>query len=197
VEAVLEAAAIAERRSEHPLAAAIVRYADALGLAKLEPESFDYTPGRGVVAREAGDVILAGNRALLAEHGVGDGASEATHVPPIPQALSEVMVARGGRVLGTILIADAVRPEAAAAVRALKEMDIRTVLLTGDARHVADAIGAELHVDAVEADLLPERTSCSSGTTSRSSWRRSGSPGVRTALFVSTSRERSRRMRLA
>jgi P-type E1-E2 ATPase len=75
----------------------------------------------------------------------------------MPQALSEVVVARGGRLLGTILIADTVRPEAAAAVRALTNMDIRTVLLTGDARTVADAIGAELHVDAVEADLLPEQ----------------------------------------
>ena len=73
------------------------------------------------------------------------------------QALSEVMVARGGRLLGTILIADTVRPEAAAAVRALRNMDIRTVLLTGDARAVADAIGAELRVDAVEADLLPDQ----------------------------------------
>jgi len=156
-EAVLEAAAMAERRSEHPLAAAIVRRADALGLAKLEPESFDYTPGRGVVARSAGEVILAGNRALLAEHGIGDVVSEASDARETRQALSEVMVARGGRLLGTILIADAVRPEAAATVRALKEMNIWTVLLTGDARPVAETIGAELHVDAVEAELLPEQ----------------------------------------
>jgi Cd2+/Zn2+-exporting ATPase/Cu+-exporting ATPase len=155
-EAVLAAAAIAERRSEHPLAAAIVRRADALGLAPVEPESFDYTPGRGVVARAAGEVILVGNRALLAEHGIGDGASDASRVGEI-QPLSEVMVARGGRELGTILIADVVRPEAAAAVRALKEMNIRTVLLTGDAGTVANAIGGQLRVDAVEADLLPEQ----------------------------------------
>lgn len=150
-QAVLEAAAIAERRSEHPLAAAIVRRADTLGLAHVEPETFDYTPGRGIVARVAGEVILAGNRALLAEHGIGDSASEAPH------PFSEVMVARGGRLLGTILIADAVRPEAAVAVRALKDMDIRTVLLTGDAQTVAKAIGAELRVDGVEAELLPEQ----------------------------------------
>jgi P-type E1-E2 ATPase len=67
------------------------------------------------------------------------------------------MVARGGRWLGTILIADAVRPEATAAVRELKDMGIRTVLLTGDARTVADAIGAELRIDAVEAELLPHQ----------------------------------------
>jgi len=156
-QAVLETAAVAERRSEHPLAAAIMRRADALGLAHVEPDSFDYTPGRGVTGRVGGEVVLAGNRALLTEHNIGDGAVQESHSRNTPQALSEVMVARGGRLLGTILIADTVRPEAAAAVRALRNMDIRTVLLTGDARTVADAIGAELRVDAVEANLLPDQ----------------------------------------
>jgi len=156
-QAVLEAAAIAERRSEHPLAAAIMRRADAIGLAHIEPDSFEYTPGRGVIARLGGEVLLAGNRALLTEHGIGDGALEQAPIRNMPQALSEVMVARGGRLLGTILIADTVRPEADAAVRALKNMGIRTVLLTGDGRTVADAIGGELRVDAVEADLLPDQ----------------------------------------
>ncbi len=155
--AVLTAAAIAERRSEHPLAAAIVRRADVLGLPHVEAESFDYTPGRGIVARAAGEVILAGNRAFLAEHGIGDHVAKGSGVRETGQAFSEVMVARSGRMLGTILIADAVRPEAATAVRVLKGMAIRTVLLTGDARAVAEAIAAELHVDAVEADLLPEQ----------------------------------------
>lgn len=156
-QAVLAAAAIAERRSEHPLAAAIVRRADSLGLAHVEPESFDYTPGRGIVARVAGEVILAGNRALLAEHGIEDGTSDALQAREAQQALSEVMVARGGRLLGRILIADAVRPEAAVAIGALKGMGIRTVLLTGDARTVGEAIGAELGIDGIEADLLPEQ----------------------------------------
>jgi heavy metal translocating P-type ATPase len=155
--AVLTAAAIAERRSEHPLAAAIVRRADTLGLARVEPETFYYTPGRGIVARAAGEAILAGNRALLAEHDIGDHAAKGSEVRETGQALSEVMVARGGRLVGTILIADTVRPEAAVAVHALKDMGIRTVLLTGDARAVAEAIAAELRVDAVEADLLPEQ----------------------------------------
>jgi P-type E1-E2 ATPase len=66
-------------------------------------------------------------------------------------------VARNGRFLGRILIADALRPEAAAAVRALKDMNIRTVLLTGDVRAVADAIGAESGVDEVKSELLPEQ----------------------------------------
>jgi Cd2+/Zn2+-exporting ATPase/Cu+-exporting ATPase len=154
---VLDAAAIAERRSEHPLGAAIVQRAESLGLSRIEPDSFEYTPGRGVLARLGGEVILTGNRPLLIEHGITDGALETVQLGRIKNALSEVVVARGGRFLGSILIADALRPDAAAAVRALKDMNIHTVLLTGDARTVADAIGAEAGVDEVESELLPEQ----------------------------------------
>ncbi|HVS61811.1 MAG TPA: HAD-IC family P-type ATPase [Gemmatimonadaceae bacterium] len=109
------------------------------------------------MARAAGKIILAGNRALLVEHGIADGALSVATLVDNRAALSEVAVARNGRFLGSILIADALRPEAAAAVRTLKEMKIRTVLLTGDARTVADAIGAEAGVDDVKAELLPEQ----------------------------------------
>jgi Cd2+/Zn2+-exporting ATPase/Cu+-exporting ATPase len=70
--------------------------------------------------------------------------------------MSEIWVARAGRCLGTIWIADVLRPEAVEAVRRLRAMEIRTVLLTGDKRSVADAIGTSLGVDEIEADLLPE-----------------------------------------
>jgi heavy metal translocating P-type ATPase len=150
---VLEAAAIAERRSEHPLAAAILRRADALDLPTIEPETFSDTPGRGIVARLKGEDIVIGNRAQLAEHGV------ASDVLPVVQAsaASEILVARGGRLLGAVLIADPVRPEAADAMRALRDLGIRTVLLTGDAPTVARAVGDELRVDGVHAELLPEQ----------------------------------------
>jgi len=153
----LEAAAIAERRSEHPLGRAIMQRAEALGLSRIEPDSFDYTPGRGVVARVGGEIVLAGNRVLLVERGITDDALGAATLVDNRAALSEVAVARNGRFLGSILIADALRPEAAAAVRTLKNMNIHTVLLTGDARTVADAIGAEAGVDEVKSELLPEQ----------------------------------------
>jgi Cu+-exporting ATPase len=154
---VLDAAAIAERRSEHPLGAAIVQRAESLGLSRIEPDSFEYTPGRGVLARLGGEVILTGNRTLLIEHGITDRALETVQLGLAKHALSEVVVARGRRLLGSILIADALRPDAAAAVRALKNMNIHTVLLTGDARAVADAIGADAGVDEVMSELLPEQ----------------------------------------
>jgi Cu+-exporting ATPase len=150
--ALIEAAAIAERRSEHPLGKAILARADALGLSVLEPEQFDYAPGRGVVARTGGDEVVVGNRALFRERGLdasGVGASNG-------DASSEVLVARGGRLLGAIHIADALRPEAKAAVAALRAMGLRTVLLTGDQLGVAQAVARELGVDEMAAELLPE-----------------------------------------
>ena len=70
IEAVLDAAATAELRSEHPLGQAIVAYARSLGRSIPEPDCFDYTPGRGISASSAGSIILVGNRALLTEHGI-------------------------------------------------------------------------------------------------------------------------------
>jgi heavy metal translocating P-type ATPase len=151
--AVLEAAAIAERRSEHPLAAAIVRAAERAGVPPIEPEAFDYRPGRGVAARANGEDILVGNRAFLAERGVSMGGLVATESP---EATSEVVIARKGALLGAILIADVVRPEATGAVRGLRGLGIRTVLLTGDSMTVARAVARELKVDDVQADLLPD-----------------------------------------
>jgi heavy metal translocating P-type ATPase len=151
--AVVEAAAIAERRSEHPLATAILRSADMFRLSRVEPETFEYTPGRGILARANGEEILVGSRAFVAGHGV---ARDPRASGEVPQAMSEVLVARGGSLLGAILIADSVRPEAPDAIRALRRLGIRTVLLTGDTLEVAEAVGHALQVDDVQAELLPD-----------------------------------------
>jgi Cd2+/Zn2+-exporting ATPase/Cu+-exporting ATPase len=150
--AILEAAAIAERRSEHPLANAIVRAADAIGLPPVEPDAFEYTPGRGVVARANGDEILVGSRTFVAGHGPSlDLSSEV-----VKNATSEVLVVRDGALLGAILIADRIRAEALDAMLALRRLHIKTVLLTGDSLAVAQAIGRALQVDDVQAELLPD-----------------------------------------
>ena len=150
--AVLEAAAIAERRSEHPWATAIVRAADAAGLPPIEPDTFVYTPGRGVAAHSNGDDILVGNQAFIADHGF---LRKRLVADDIPEATSPVLVTRSGRFLGTILIADGVRPEAPEAIHALRRLGIRTVLLTGDTAAVAEVVGRVLQVDEVQAELLP------------------------------------------
>jgi len=151
-EAVLDAAASAELRSEHPLGRAIVAYARAQGRKIREPERFDYTPGRGISALVDGTTILVGNRALLIERGVAVPRSFASQ----EEAASEILVARNGRLLGAIVVADSVRPEAKPAVEALARMRMRTILLTGDTKSVADAVGGRLGIAEVHADLLPE-----------------------------------------
>lgn len=149
---VLESAAIAEVRSEHPLGQAIVAHATAEGVAVVEPDAFAYTPGRGIRATYRDDAILVGNAAFLAESdaSVPDGFEG-------DAAATNVYVARAGRFLGVIRVADTLRPESVAAISALKAMSLRTVLLTGDERRVADAIARTLGVDEVAADLLPEQ----------------------------------------
>ena len=149
--AVIEAAAIAERRSEHPLAAAIVRAADVAHLPSVEPDMFEYTPGRGILARVNGEDIVVGNRTFVAHHGAFLDSLSAD----IPDATSEVLVARGGTLLGAILVADTVRAEAPDAIRALRQLGIRTVLLSGDTFAVAQAVGDTLQIDEVQAELLP------------------------------------------
>jgi Cu+-exporting ATPase len=148
----LDAAASAEMRSEHPLGKAIVAYAIARHRAVREPDQFDYTPGLGVTARVGGATVLVGNRALLTENGVEVSKDLSSDI----NAASEVFVARNGQFLGAIVIADTVRPEARRAVASLHRMNIRTILLTGDAKPVADAVARELRISDVEADLMPD-----------------------------------------
>jgi len=149
---VIEAAASAEMRSEHPLGRAIVNFASAKHRALREPERFDYVPGRGITAVAGGVTILVGNRGLLLDHAI-----------PVPldfaasaDTCSEVLVARNGRLLGAIVVTDTVRPEARRAIEALGRMSIRSVLLTGDTSAVATMVARELGIIEVEAGLLPE-----------------------------------------
>ncbi|WP_256753967.1 cation-translocating P-type ATPase [Mesorhizobium sp. Mes31] len=147
----LDAAATAEVRSEHPLGRAIVAYARKQGRTVMEPSSFAYTPGRGIMTKVADATILVGNQAWMAENEIIVPAAEQNVT-----AGSEVFVARDGRLLGSIAVADIVRPEAKRAIEALHRMNIRTVLLTGDAKRVATAVGTALGIKEIEAELLPE-----------------------------------------
>jgi Cd2+/Zn2+-exporting ATPase/Cu+-exporting ATPase len=147
----LHVAASAERYSEHPLARAIMAAANGAALGLVDPEQFSYTPGKGISCRVDAAETVVGTRAFLLEHGVQAApASE-------QESSTEILVAQGGVPLGSLRIADVLRPEAVEAVRALREMSIRTVLLTGDAGPIGRAIGQQLQVDEVEAELLPQQ----------------------------------------
>jgi P-type Cu+ transporter len=149
---VLDAAASAEMRSEHPLGKAIINLATAKNRSPREPECFDYVPGRGITAMVDGVAILVGNRALLSGHSIEVPGNFAAG----GDTSSEVFVARDGRLLGAIVVADTVRPEAKRAIEALNIMGIRSVLLTGDTKPVAEMVAHDLGISEVEADLLPE-----------------------------------------
>ncbi len=151
---IIAAASIAERKSEHPLAKAVVVRATELAIPLVEPDEFSYTPGRGVRVRYDGEDILVGSLALLVEHGMtrglptdGGGAG----------GVSEVYVARAGQVLGSIRIADVLRPEAKNAVVAMRQMGLKTVLLSGDTQGATSSVGRDLGVDEAVGGLLPEQ----------------------------------------
>ena len=151
-EMLIDAAAAAKSRSEHALGQAIVSYARTRGRDISDPERFDYTPGRGIAATVAGLQILVGNRHLLTDHGVALPANAVCNAEPV----SEIFVARDGKLLGEIVVADTVRPEARRAVEALLAMQIRVILLTGDIKAVAATVAHDIGISEFEADLLPE-----------------------------------------
>ena len=150
--AVIENAASAEMRSEHPLGKAIIARALAAGLPVHEPERFDYTPGRGISAVVDGSTILVGNSALMSEYRIDLPQS----LPPAADVGSQVFVARDGRFLGTVVVGDTVRPEAKRAIEALDRMGVRSILLTGDTKPVAEVVARQIGISQLEAELLPE-----------------------------------------
>jgi heavy metal translocating P-type ATPase len=149
---IIDAAAAAELRSEHPIGKAIVACARARGRSILEPERFAYTPGLGVRALVAGTKVLVGNAVLLSADGI--------HVPQSaesdPEGGSKALVASDGRLLGAIVVADTVRPEARSAIEAMRRLGMRIVLLTGDSVPAAQATARKLGIGEFEAGLLPE-----------------------------------------
>jgi heavy metal translocating P-type ATPase len=147
----LESAAIAESQSEHPVAKAIMGKASQMGIRVRHPDKFDYTPGRGIVAEIEGEEITIGNWMHLRDERIqGADALKGT-------SDGAVLVTRGGHFLGSIHVADLLRPEAKAAIQSLKSMGLKTILLTGDSKIIAQAVGTGLGVDEISAELLPEQ----------------------------------------
>ncbi len=151
--ALMKLACALEKRSEHPLAEAIMARADEMGIAARTVEEFRAIPGRGVRAREGESIIAAGNAALMADLGI-----EMSH--ELEQAFARagktpLFFARNGQLAGTIAVADEVKPTSAAAIRALGELGVSTVMLTGDNRQTAEAIARQVGIERVIADVMP------------------------------------------
>jgi len=149
---VMEIAHGLEAKSQHPLARAIVRHARANGIAERKVEAFQSLTGQGLRGQIDGASLLLGRRELLESGPLGDWVR---NLPAAAAELSEVWVIGGG-LIGRILLRDQIRAESRGVLEALRRLGIRTVMLTGDRRHAADAIARELGLDEVRAGLSPE-----------------------------------------
>jgi len=151
----LALAAAVERESEHPLARAVVRYADAGRGPRPTAAEFENVAGHGATARVDGRLVAVGNARLMSRHRVDVGPLAAARDRLAAGGRTTVLVAVDGHAAGVIAIADAPRPTAAAAVDALHELGVQVVMLTGDNRATAARIAAELGIDTVIAEVLP------------------------------------------
>ncbi len=153
---VLRLAAAAEKNSEHPLGEAIVRGAGARGIEVQAADSFQAVPGHGVEASVNGTAVLLGNRKLMADRDVAvDGL-----IPEAERLEGEgktvMFVAAYGRPLGLVAVADTIKETSARAVRELKRLGMEVAMITGDNRRTAEAIGRELGIDRILAEVLPQ-----------------------------------------
>ncbi len=155
-DALLRLAAALEAKSEHPLARAVTEYAAAKGVEVPAADGFSALPGHGVRAMVDGAEALGGNAQLMTERGLEDAALLAAGQALAAQGKTPLYFAAGGRPLGCVAVADTVKADSAAAIAQLKALGLRVALLTGDNRRTADAIAAQVGVDEVVADVLPE-----------------------------------------
>jgi Cu+-exporting ATPase len=155
----LRLAAAVERASEHPLAAAIVRAADARGIAAVPVADFDSTTGKGAIGTDEGKRVALGNARFLGELGVDIGALAVRAEALRGEGATAIFMAVDGRIGGVLAIADPVKPTTAEALTALKADGIRVVMLTGDNWTTAKAVARRLGIDDVEAEVLPDQKS--------------------------------------
>jgi Cu+-exporting ATPase len=148
-------ASIAEARSEHPIAKAVVAKAKELGLAIPEPEGFEAVPGMGVVAQYEGGEIVVGSRRLMWQKGIELDGFEEKVKELEGEGKTVLLVAYKGRLLGVVAVADVLKEHSAEAVRILKKMGVEVVMLTGDNRRTAEAIARQIGIERVLAEVLP------------------------------------------
>ncbi|HEX6973497.1 MAG TPA: copper-translocating P-type ATPase, partial [Vicinamibacterales bacterium] len=153
----LRVTASLERASEHPLAAAIVRGATERGIVLSEPASFESRTGLGVTGTIDGSGVVLGNVALLREHGVDVGPSAGAAESLRRDGQTVMLAAIDGRFAGLIGVADPIKDSSAEAIRLLQAERIRVVMLTGDNRTTAEAVGRKLGLDDVRAEVLPDQ----------------------------------------
>ncbi len=152
----LRLAGVAERGSEHPLGQAIYESAASELGSLAEPEEFQAVPGKGVMASVGGKTVHVGTRGYLEALGIATSAAEAELVRLEEQGKTAMMMASGEELAAVLAVADSVKPGAAEAIAALKRMGLEVYMITGDNERTARAIAAQVGIDNVLAEVLPE-----------------------------------------
>ena len=152
----LRLVASAEHNSEHPLASAIVKGAEQRGLALTEPTHFEALTGLGVTATVDGHELSIGNAALLETHGISLDGLRAEAEALAGQGKTAMYIALDGQPAGLLAAADEPRPTARAAITELKDQGLQVVMISGDNKQSADAVGHEVGIDRIFAQVLPQ-----------------------------------------
>jgi len=155
-EELLRLAAVADRRSEHPLAEAIVNGARARGAELEEPERFKAVPGQGVEATVGGRLVAVGNRKLMERGGVPFAEFEGAASRLADEGKTPMFVAVDGRPAGIVAVADTLKDDSVEAVRALRAMGVEVLMMTGDNERTARAVARQAGITHVLAEVLPE-----------------------------------------
>jgi Cu+-exporting ATPase len=151
----LSFAAAAQRLSSHPLARCVVEAAEERGIDVPAAERLSVVAGRGISAHCAAGEILVGNEKLFVDRGLDVAALAESLAAARMAGKTPLVVAVGGRLLGFITVADKIAPHAAATVRAMHALGLRTLLLSGDHRITAEAVAREVGIDETIAEVFP------------------------------------------
>ncbi len=154
---VLSYAAGAERHSEHPIARAVLARAEEDGVTPLECSEFEVYPGLGVCVTHEGSSIVVGSEKLLRENGIALQGQAREDLETEEATRSVIFVVVDGQVVGSLMVSDTLREGVREVLAEMKRNGVKkTVMLTGDKVEVAESIGAEVGIDVIEADLMPD-----------------------------------------
>jgi len=155
-EELLILAASLEANSEHPLAEAIIKKAKEKNLKLKEVTEFEAITGKGVRVTIDGEKALIGNQRLMQEFGVDYSVLQKKLEELEDEAKTAILVASDGKLLGTIAVADTLKDDSIDAIKNLRELGMKTVMLTGDNKRTADAIANSVGIDRIVAEVLPQ-----------------------------------------
>ena len=145
-----------EKKSEHPLARAVLKKAEALSLTAADAEDFQALPGNGLSGKVNGETLTGGNMKFISSQVTVPASLRKKAVELAEQGKTPLLFARGNQLAGIIAVADVIKEDSPRAVKELQNMGIRVVMLTGDNEKTANAIGRQAGVDQVIAGVLPD-----------------------------------------